>query len=94
LSYPSFERATEVVDQFINLLAEHGVDLRQGSAAEGEALAMIDVLDMWKNPARRPTDPRPVARAAMGFVDLAGKVVGVKDHPAFGSVGPPSGDAQ
>jgi hypothetical protein len=61
LSYPSFERATEVVNQFINLLAEHGVDLRQGSAAEGDALAMIDVLDMWKNPTRRPTDPRPVA---------------------------------
>jgi len=49
LSYPSFERAAEVVGQFINLLAEHGVDLRQGGAAEGEALAMIDVLDMWKN---------------------------------------------
>ena len=35
-----FERETEVLDQFINLLAEHGVDLRQGSAAEGESLAM------------------------------------------------------
>jgi hypothetical protein len=88
LSYPSFERAAEVVDQFINLLAEHGVDLRHGGAAEGEALAMIDVLDMWKNPARRPTDPRPVARAAMGFVDLAGKVVGVKDRPDFGQLLP------
>jgi hypothetical protein len=88
LSYPSFERATEVVGQFINLLAEHGVDLRQGGAAEGEALAMMDILDIWKNPARRPTDPRPVARAAMGFVDLAGKVVGVKDHPDFGQLVP------
>ena len=88
MSYPSFERAAEVVGQFINLLAEHGVDLRQGGAAEGEALAMIDVLDMWKNPARRLTDPRPVARAAMGFVDLAGKVVGVKDHPDFGQLVP------
>jgi hypothetical protein len=88
LSYPSFERASEVVGQFIKLLAEHDVDLRQGGAAEGEALAMIDILDMWKDPARRTADPRPVARAAMGFVDLAGKVVGVKDHPDFGQLVP------
>lgn len=88
MSFPSFERAAEVVGQFIDLLAEHGVDLRRGGAAEGEALAMIDVLDMWKSPARRPTDPRPIARAAMGFVDLAGKVVGVKDHPDFGQLIP------
>lgn len=88
MSYPSFERATEVVGQFINLLAEHGVDLREGGAAEREALAMIDVLDIWKTQARRPADPRPVARAAMGFVDLAGKVVGVKDHPDFDQLVP------
>jgi hypothetical protein len=87
LSYPSFERATEVVGQFINLLAEHGVDLRHGGAAEREALAIIDVLDR-KTPARRPADPHPVARAAMGFVDLAGKVVGVKDHPDFDQLVP------
>jgi hypothetical protein len=73
----------EVVDQFINILAEHAVDLRHGSAFENEALAMLDVLDLWKNPDRRPSDPRPIARAAMGFVDLAGKVVGCKDHPDF-----------
>jgi hypothetical protein len=83
VSYPSFERATEVVDQFLNLLADHGVDLSPDSRAESEALAMIDIFDLWKNPARRPTDPRPIARAAMGFVDLAGKVMGVKDHPDF-----------
>lgn len=88
MSYPSFERAAQVVDQFVNLLTEHGVDLRQGSRAEDEALAMIDVLDMWKNPERRPSDPRPVARAAMGFVDLAGKVVGIKDHSDFGQLIP------
>ncbi len=88
MSYPSFERAIEVVGQFINLLAEHVVDLSQGGAAEGEALAMMDILEICKNPARRPTDPRPVARAAMGFVDLAGKVVGVKDHPDFGQLVP------
>jgi len=88
MSYPSFERAAEVVDQFIDLLAEHGVELNLGSTAEGEALAMIDIFDMWKNPARRPSDPRPIARAAMGFVDLAGKVVGVKDHPDFGQLVP------
>ncbi len=35
LSYPSFERATEVVNQFINLLAEHGVDLRQRQRGRG-----------------------------------------------------------
>ena len=39
---------------------------------------MIDVLDMWKDPALRPDDPRPIAREAMGFVDLAGEVVGLK----------------
>jgi hypothetical protein len=83
LSYPFFERAAEVVGQFINLLAEHGADLRRGGAAEGEAFALIGVIDMWKNPARRPTDPRAVAQAAIDFVDLAGKVVGVKDHSDF-----------
>jgi hypothetical protein len=88
MSYPSFERAVEVVDQFLTLLAEYGINLRHTGAAEGEALAMIDVLDMWQHPARRPTDPRPVVRAAMGFVDLAGKVVGVKDHPDFGQLVP------
>lgn len=88
MSYPSFARATEVVDHFVNLLAEHGIDLTRGSAAEGEALAMFDVFEMWKNPARRPADPRPIAKAAMGFVDLAGKVMGVKDHPDFGQLVP------
>lgn len=83
MSYPSFEQATNVVNQFLELLAEYGIDLTLGSKAEGEALAMIDVLDMWKNPNRRPTDPRPIVRAALGFVDLAGKVVGVKNHPDF-----------
>ena len=65
------------------LLGEHGIDLRQGSVAEGEALAMSDIVEMWKNPACRPNDPRQIARTAMGFVDLAGKVVGIKDHPDF-----------
>ncbi len=88
MSYPSFERAAEVVDQFITLIAERGVDLRPGTASEDEALAMMDILDMWKDPALRPVDPRPVARAAMGFVDLAGKVVGVKNHPDFGQLIP------
>lgn len=83
MSYPSFERAAEIVDQFISILAERGIDLKSGSRAESEALAAADVLEMWKNPCRRPVDLRPVARAAMGFVDLAGKVVGVKDHPNF-----------
>lgn len=88
MSYPSFERATEVVNQFIGLLADHGVDLSSGSTVENEALAMIQVLEMWKDPARRPTDPRQLVRAAMGFVDLAGKVVGVKDHHDFGQLVP------
>lgn len=83
MSYPSFEQASGIVDQFINILSEHGIDLTVGSSAEGEALAMIDVLDMWKNPHRRPADPRPVMRAAMGFVDLAGKVVGARHHINF-----------
>jgi hypothetical protein len=88
MSYPSFERSAEVVEQFINILTEHGIDLRHGSASENEALAMLDVLDMWRNPDRQPSDPRPVARAAMGFVDLAGKVVGVKDRADFGQLVP------
>lgn len=88
MSYPSFERSAEVVEQFINILTEHGIDLRHGSASESEALAMLDVLDMWRNPDRQPSDPRPVARAAMGFVDLAGKVVSVKDHADFGQLVP------
>lgn len=88
MSYPSFERAAAVVDQFINLLSENGIDLSQDSTVESEALAMIDVLDCWKNPDRRLTEPRTIARAAMGFVDLAGKVVGVKDHPNFGQLVP------
>lgn len=88
MSYPSFERAAEVVEQFLELLEAHGIDLSPGNAAEGEALAMIDVLEMWKNPSHRPADPRPVARAAMGFVDLAGKVVGVRDHADFGQLIP------
>ena len=88
MSYPSFERAAEVVNQFIDLLTIHGIDLSRGTTAESEALAMLDVLEMWKNPVSRPGDARPVARAAMGFVDLAGKVVGVKDHPDFDQLVP------
>ncbi len=88
MSYPSFELAAGVVDQFINLLEECGVDFRPGGAAEGEALAMFDILEMWKNPDRRSIDPRDVARAAMGFVDLAGKVVRVRNHRNFGELIP------
>ena len=88
MSYPSFERAADVVDQFLKLLADRGIDLDQGGSAESEALAMIAVLEMWKNLDCRPADPRPIARAAMGFVDLAGKVIGVKDHPDFDQLWP------
>jgi len=81
LSYPSFERAAEVVSQFIKLLAEHSINLHQGGAAEGEALAMIDVLDTGRP---RLADRSAMSRKRDGFVELAGKVVGVKDHPDFG----------
>jgi len=88
LSYPSFERASEVVGQFIKLLAEHDVDLRQGGAAEGEALAMIDILDMWQEPARRTVDPRPVARAAMGSWIWQARWSGSKIIPTLASWSP------
>jgi len=88
VSYPSFEQAAAVVDKFLALLEARGLRLQQGGAAESEALAMIDLLEMWKKPATRPSDPRNVVRAAMGFVDLAGKVVSVAGHSNFDELWP------
>lgn len=88
MSYPSFDQAAFVVDQFLGLLEARGLGLKHGSMAEDEALAMTDVLEMWKNPELRPRDPRQVVRAATGFVDLAGKVVSAAEHPDFDQLWP------
>lgn len=86
MSYPSFTSAEATVDRFLEILSEHGVDL--AGASQDEALQMTNVIEMWRNPALRPLDPRPVLRAAMGFVDLAGKVVRVAAHEDFGELIP------
>lgn len=88
MSFPTFDRAAAVVDQFLELLEARGITFAKGGQAEDQALAMADVLEMWKNPAIRPADPRSVGRAAMGFIDVAGKVVGVKDHKDFSQLLP------
>ena len=86
MSYPSFTSAEETVDRFLEILSDHGVDL--AGASQDEALQMMNVIQMWRDPHLLPADPRPVLRAAMGFVDLAGKVVGVAGHKDFGELIP------
>jgi hypothetical protein len=75
----SFELAEKIVDEFLTLLSGMGVDVKAGSRTEGDALAMTEVLEIWRGRAVRPADPRPVLRAALGFVDLAGKVLAVRN---------------
>ena len=86
MSYPPFAEASETVDRFLAILDAHGIDL--GGASEDEALSMSSLLDMWRNPAGLPADPRRVVRNAMGFVDLAGKVVAVENHADFNQLLP------
>ncbi|CAN5254932.1 hypothetical protein BH10PSE4_BH10PSE4_35110 [soil metagenome] len=88
MSYPTFEDAQATVRAFEALLEEHGLAIQSGTKAGAEALAMGDLLEMWRTPALRPDDPRDVVRAALGFVDLAGKVVAVRDHPDFAQLIP------
>ncbi|ESY94854.1 hypothetical protein X738_23135 [Mesorhizobium sp. LNHC209A00] len=80
--------AGKVADEFIELLEATGVDLKAHSQTEGDALAMMQVLEIWRGRAAMPKDPRAVIRAALGFVDLAGKLLAVKGHSDFDQLRP------
>ncbi len=78
-----FEAAAAKVDEFLALLDSIGVPVAAGSKSESDALAMLDVLEVWRKNRQMPADHRNLIRAALGFVDLAGKVVAVSQHPNF-----------
>lgn len=81
MAHVPFTEAGKRVDEFLDLLAGLGVDLTRGSTTETDALSATQVIEIWRGRAERPSDPRPVLRAALGFVDLAGKVMAVTDSP-------------
>jgi hypothetical protein len=78
-----FEAAAAKVDEFLALLESIGVSVAADSQSESDALAMFDVLEVWRRHRPMPTDHRDLVRAALGFVDLAGKVVSVARHRDF-----------
>lgn len=81
MAHVPFTQAGTTVDDFLDLLAGLGVDLARGSTTETDALSATEVIEIWRGRAEPPSDPRPVLRAALGFVDLAGKVMAVRDSP-------------
>jgi len=83
MAHVPFTEAGKRVDEFLDLLAGLGVDLTRGSTTETDALSATQVIEIWCGLAKPPSDPRPVLRAAMGFVDLAGKVLAVRGSPDF-----------
>jgi hypothetical protein len=77
MSYPSFSAAQSTVDTFLDLLQSMGIEVASGSQSETDALSMLDVLEVWRGRKQPPADCRELIRAAMGFVDIAGKVMSV-----------------
>lgn len=83
MSDVTFVAAGELVDQFIALLDEIGHPILQQSNTENDALAASEIIDIWKGRTPYPKDHRPVVRAALGFADLAGKVMSTRNSPDF-----------
>ncbi|TQN55375.1 hypothetical protein FLX27_29890 [Agrobacterium tumefaciens] len=83
MSDVTFLAAGERVDQFVALLDEIGHPILQQSNTENDALAASEIIDIWKGRTPYPEDPRPVVRAALGFVDLAGKVMSTENSSDF-----------
>lgn len=83
MSDVTFLAAGERVDQFVALLDGIGHPILQQSNTENDALAASEIIDIWKGRTPYPSDPRPVVRAALGFVDLAGKVMSTQNSPDF-----------
>ena len=64
-----YPQAAEVVDQFINLLAELQISTPKNSAIEGELLSFVALLDAWKDPKGVEFEARLIREAA-GAHDL------------------------
>lgn len=87
MSFAPFQAATDQVDAFLQLLSDLGIDLKHGEQAEEDALAMTRVLEYWKfGTGSSILDPRPLLRDAIGFVDIASRILAVKDHDDFGQL--------
>lgn len=83
-----FEVAAKRVDEFIHLLEDIGLPIKVGSETESDALAASEIVDVWHGRRLPPDDPRRLVRAALGFVDLAGKVMSVADTSDFDKLRP------
>lgn len=83
MSDVTFVAAGERVDQFLALLEEIGYPIVEKSKTENDALAAGEIIDIWRGRRPYPSDPRPIVRAALGFADLAGKVMSTQNSPDF-----------
>jgi hypothetical protein len=80
-----FELAKKRADDFIDLLYNIGIDVKPGSQTETDALAITDIVEMWRDPNKMPANvnTRQLFRSAAGFIDFGSKILAVQDHPDF-----------
>lgn len=82
-----YQNAKEITDRFLELLADRGITPPSRSGVEHEMLALVDLLDMWRNPERMRgiANEAEAVRCAAGIHDLAAKVLAAEALPDFAS---------
>lgn len=87
MTYVPYQNAKEIAARFLKLLDDRRISLPTGSGAEDEMLALVDLLDMWRNPERMRgiASEAEVIRCAAGIHDLAAKVLAAEQLPEFAS---------
>ena len=82
-----YHTANDVADLFLELLRRRNINPPQGGAAEGELLALTDLLEIWRNPnsIRNTHNEAQTIRSAAAIHDLAAKVLSAQALPDFAS---------
>lgn len=87
MSYVTYQEAKEIGDRFLKLLADRGITPPNRTDAEHEMLALTDLLEIWRDPARikDTAGEADIIRCAAGIHDLAAKVLSAESRPEFAS---------
>jgi hypothetical protein len=87
MSFVPYQDAKDIGARFLAVLSVRGITPPAGSAVEAEMLSLVELLEIWSDPARiRQTHENAlIIRQAAGAHDLAAKVLSSEKLPEFRS---------
>jgi hypothetical protein len=87
MSFVPYQDAKDIGDRFLAVLSARGITPPARSAVEAEMLSLVELLEIWSDPARiRQTHENAlIIRQAAGVHDLAAKVLSSEKLPEFRS---------